>query len=292
MALSKPLMCGILVLTATQLIAHAQVTVTEAPLTVNEGQYVTMSMTIDVSLLNSLGSVQTNGPATCTLSPTGAGFGSIPLSETTGINTDVLSGSAQVSTAGISPGTYTAKCTASYILTTDIGGRIRTSTPTVSGTSNSFVINGTGSCSGTEGSATVQPPPAGAGDNPPTYTAAISLPYTTNPGTSSSYSTSAEGVSDTSPYVDCDGATIYSTAMAPTVEKGPVVPEQQGPGTVTFKWTITPVGWPSSSNLTYCDCVGCASGTCDSSGVDNPSTIIPTAQPLQVFTQTASCSSN
>jgi hypothetical protein len=289
--LSKRVMSSILVLAATQSVAHAQnlATVTVSPTTVDEGQPITISMTIDVSILNQLGAVQTDGPATCTLEPSLSAFGNITLSET---STDVLSGSAQVSTAGISPGTYTATCKASYIVTVDIDGTKSEQTGTVDGTSNSFVINGTGSCSGTEGTASVQAPPAGSGDNDPTYAAAITLPYTTAPGSSSSYSTSAEGVSDTSPYWDCDGDTIYATATPPTVTNGAVQPNSNGPGTVTFNWAITPIAWPSSDGLTYCDCTDCSSGTCDSSGIDNPSTVTPQKLQLVNFAKTAECTSN
>jgi len=60
--LSKRVMSSILVLAATQSVAHAQnlATVTVSPTTVDEGQPITISMTIDVSILNQLGAVQTD----------------------------------------------------------------------------------------------------------------------------------------------------------------------------------------------------------------------------------------
>lgn len=299
--LSKAVMLSVVVTAIMQSIAHSQATVTESPATITEGAYATVSFSANIQILSSLGSVQLDGPATCMLNPGGDGFGSITLTLTTGLNGDTLSGkNLAVSTSGINPGTYTATCNANYWLIQDIEGREIRTQGSVNGTSGSFVINGTGSCTGTEGTATIQPPPNASGPNSPLYSAAITLPFTTNPGSSSSYSTNAQGVSDTSPYVDCDGDTIYYTGgtppggQAPKVANGAVEPEQGGPGTVTFNWTITPYRWPAQSTLTACDCSGDCTGTCDSSGIDNPSTVVPVVdtQNIYAYTKTASCTSN
>jgi hypothetical protein len=138
----------------------------------------------------------------------------------------------------------------------------------------------------------VQAPPASGENDPPTYTASITLPYTPIPGTAGKFETSAEGVSDTSPYVDCDGDTIYyDPPQAPKVANGAVDSNSNGPGTAQFNWTITPYLWPTDDNLTYCDCAGCSS-SCTTSGVDDPSQVIPIAQPSKAFTQVVDCSSN
>lgn len=282
--------CVLLFTTSARIIRAQNSSVTFSPgaVTIGSGS-LTVTFTADVDVLQALGTVTFTGPASCSLSDSSQ-LGTItmpaPTLHSTGSGVKTIyfwastgTGTFQIQSGYFEPGTYTVTCSVTF----DVSGDDVTADAT---STTSVVLSGTGVCNATEGTAKVQAPPASGGDDPPTYDAAISLPYTLSPGGAGTFPTQANGTSDTSPYIDCDGDTIYGQANAPTVTNGAVAPAEDDTE-VTMNWTITPYGW--STPGADCDCTDCDPNTCSTSGIDDPSTVVSQALTPFPYTNTATC---
>lgn len=205
-------------------------------------------------------------------------------------STTQKAGADRFSSGLLTGGTYSVICTGYVSTGTTFPGGTPLTTPKDSDPEPLTVAGSSASCTGAEDPGpTVSLPPSTTSQGPFTYQANITLPYKTSDGSSGSFTSSAQGVTDASDEVDCDGDRIYATAHAPTVDIGDVYPELHGQGTVTFNWSITAYTWPDFHGLKYCDCVGCEPNTCTKNGVDDPATITPVAHEPSTFTQTANC---
>jgi hypothetical protein len=276
------------VLAAGTSTVRGQNTVTVNPTTSSLGQSLTVTLSINISNFQSAGKVTQDGNATCYLDDTDSNIGEL---STVTVSATELTATGTINTSSIGAGTFSMSCEINYYYTPITGSEV---TENAYAQSDDFTVNGTGNCGGTEGKAVVQQPPASGGDDTPTYIASITLPYTTNPGTTAdAYPTGMQGVSDTSPYVDCESDRIYGTATAPLVENSTVEPEANGYGTVTFSWNIIQYRWPNNDDgtLQYCTCTGCDSSDCTTSGIENTEVVSATPMESYLFTQPANCSS-